>query len=141
MWPSSYPDRLAAWNDLRTRSKILCIDQCLQNINHWWFQSPWRPYSLHWDDQKDWPDPWHLLADQSFCSLARALGIVYTVILTEHEKVHEVELVETDKDNLVLINHGKYILNWYPDEIVNISSVNINIKRTISSKQIRKRLG
>lgn len=140
MWPVAYQDRLAAWTALRDQSRRLPVDQALHDINHWWHGAPWRAYGLHWDDQQEWPDPWQLIGDDSFCSLARGLGIMYTVMLTAHEKIHEVELVETDRDNLVLVNQGKYILNWYPDEILNISSVNINTKRIIRSQQLEQRV-
>ena len=140
MWPPRYQDRLNQWVELRDRCRDLDIEDCLILVNDWWFQSPWRPYYLHWDDFPGWPTPWELLEDDVFCGLARALGIVYTIILIEHEKIHEVELIETDADNLVLVNRGKYILNWHPSQVVNISSTNLNIKRIISSTQLEQRL-
>jgi hypothetical protein len=140
MWPAAYQDRLEHWVQLRERCRDRELVYILQDINDWWFQAPWRPYHLHWDDHRTWPTPWELLEDNVFCGLARALGIVYTIILIEHEEIHEVDLVETSDDNLVLVNHGKYILNWGPSEILNISSVNINTKKTISSKQLEQRL-
>lgn len=141
MWPKSYQDRLSSWAELRDQCEDLDIEKSLERINQWWFRVPWRPYYLHWDDAANWPDPWRLLADNVFCDLARALGIAYTIIMIEPEKILEVELVEVDSGNLVLINGGKYILNWDPQEILNISSVSFDIKRIINSEQLKKRLG
>jgi hypothetical protein len=141
MWPTSYNDRLVSWNNLRDRSRQLPVDQSLQGINLWWQQTPWCPYSLHWDDQQDWPDPWELLADQSFCGLARGLGIVYTIMLIDHQEISEIELAEIDNDNLVLVNNGKYILNWDSNTILNINSADIQAKRIINSRQLKNRLG
>jgi hypothetical protein len=139
MWPSAYQDRLEKWVQLRERCRDRELVHALQDINDWWFQTPWRPYYLHWDDHATWPTPWELLEDNIFCGLARALGIMYTIILIDHEKIHEVNLIETSDDNLVLVNDGKYILNWSPSEILNINSV--NIKKIISSEQLKRRLG
>ena len=140
MWPHSYQTRLQSWVSLRNHCQSLDLEQSLQQINQWWFAAPWRPYYLHWDDHAQWPDPWQLLNDNSFCGVARALGIVYTIILMEHEKILEVELVEVDHGNLVLVNGGKYILNWDPEDIVNISSNSFTTKRIINSKQLEQRL-
>ena len=141
MWPRSYQDRLQSWVSLRNRCQVLEIDQSLLQINQWWFLTPWTPYYLHWDDRKNWPDPWQLLADNVFCDLARALGIAYTIMIIEHEKILKVELAEANSSNLVLINGGKYILNWDPQELLNISSVSFDIKKIINSEELKKRLG
>ncbi len=137
MWPQAYQDRLKNWAELRERCQKLDLDQALQEINDWWFHSPWRAYYLHWDDHQTWPDPWQLLEDNVFCSLARALGIVYTIMLMEHEKIHEVSLIQTCNDNLVQVNDGKYILNWEAGELLNIRSANITIKKRIDSKKLQ----
>lgn len=137
MWAAQYHDRLAAWVSLRNRCRDLELDQFLVEINHWWFDAPWRPYYLHWDDRSTWPDPWQLLADNQYCDLARALGILYTIDLVDRPDVQDRELVETDQGNLVLVNKGKYILNWAADEILNIQSQSIVIKRSTQHQTIR----
>lgn len=140
MWRHSYQDRLQAWVNLRNHCQSLDIEQSLEQINQWWFAAPWRAYYLHWDDRENWPDPWELLADDIFCDLARALGIAYTIIMIEHEKILEVELAEVDSGNLVLVNGGKYILNWDPGELLNISSTRFDIKKVINSEQLKQKL-
>jgi len=141
MWSKDYQTRLGQWVQLRHESVTLDLEPCLLRVNNWWQQTPWRPYHLHWDDYLSWPGPWDLLADDVYCGLARALGIVYTLLLIDHDKVDEVELVETDEGNLVLINKGKYILNWAPDEMLNIHSAHLVVKKTINSNKLRHLLG
>ena len=141
MWCDDYQDRLRQWVDLRNQCRDLEISRALVSINDWWAQSPWQPYYLHWDDSQTWPDPWNLLSDNIFCGLARALGIVYTIKLMEHEKIHEVSLIQTQDDNLVQVNSGKYILNWMPGELLNIRSNNITIKKRIDSAKLQHLLG
>ena len=140
MWHKNFGDRLAAWNQLRTQSLALPVDQALVTINSWWFQTPWMPYHLHWDDRANWPDPWQLLEDNLFCSLARGLGILYTIAIINHADIDLAELVEVDGDNLVLINNSKYILNWDRDEIVNINLGMKNLRRSVSLEQIQQQI-
>ena len=53
-------------------------------INDWWFKAPIINHLIYWEDSKSWPTPWHLLNNNGYCELARALGIVYTVMLVEN---------------------------------------------------------
>jgi hypothetical protein len=120
MWPATFDTRLAAWAALRKQCQSLDIESALAAINTWWFQSPWQPYHLHWDDQPIWPDPWELLSDNAYCDLARGLGILYTISLLDRADMADATLVLTDEgDNLVLVAKEKYILNWNRDLILN----------------------
>jgi hypothetical protein len=140
MWPLQFSQRLSAWNQLRTHALTLPIEQALFQINQWWFQAPWTPYHLHWDDQNDWPDPWQLLSDNIYCSLARALGIVYTVTLLDRPDIQDAMLIEFDSDNLVLVNNRKYILNWDSTEIVNINPGIEKTSKVVTQQQIKQLL-
>ena len=120
MWHKDFADRLESWSSLRTEVQSMSLEQALQTISNWWYQSPWTGYYLHWDDRETWPDPWQLLSDNVYCDLARGLGILYTITLVDHTDLISAELVLTDDDrNLVLINKEKYTLNWGTEVIVN----------------------
>ena len=140
MWQNNFGDRLAAWNQLRTQSLAQPLPQSLATINSWWFQTPWIPYHLHWDDRPTWPDPWQLLDDNLFCSLARGLGIMYTCAMLDRLDLQDVLLIETDSDNLVLIDQGKYILNWDPTSIVNITLKGLKPRHSVSLETIKQQL-
>ena len=120
MWPRTFGDRLSSWNLLRDQCQNFSAESALSQINTWWFNAPWRPYYLHWDDQAKWPDPWQLLSDDIYCEVARGLGILYTITLLDRADLAPVELVLTESGhNLVLVTKEKYILNWESDTIVN----------------------
>ena len=131
MWHANYPDRLAAWVQLRGRCQSLPLYRCLGAINQWWQISPWRAYYLHWDDRRIWPDPWQLLADNVFCDVARGLGMLYTVRMLDRSDCADVSYVQSDLGNLVLIQQGKYVMNWTPDAVVNIQSQTIHTKTVL----------
>lgn len=120
MWPSTFSGRLEKWNLLRDQCQNLSVEHALETINDWWFNAPWRPYYLHWDDQLTWPDPWQLLSDDIYCEVARGLGILYTITLLDRADIGPASLVLTESGhNLVLVNQTKYILNWEKDTVVN----------------------
>ena len=136
IWPDLFSDRLFSWNLLREQCQNLPAQSALENINAWWFRTPWQPYYLHWDDQPTWPDPWQLLSDDIYCDLARGLGILYTITLLDRADLAPAELVLTqDNVNLVLVAKEKYILNWQADQIVN-NITKVKIKRQYQQNQI-----
>ena len=137
MWPKDFADRLTAWSELRAEAQSMDCQEALEKINAWWFQIPWKPYYLHWDDQPVWPDPWQLLSDNVYCDLARALGILYTISLLDRADMADAELVLTKEgDNLVQVAQGKYILNWSPDSVVNTFQ-EVKIVRQLKQQQIK----
>jgi len=140
MWHKDFGDRLAAWNQLRNQSLAQPVDQTLAAINTWWFNTPWIPYHLHWDDRNNWPDPWQLLEDNIYCPLARGLGILYTIAIINHPDIESAVLTEVGGDNLVLINKSKYILNWDRDEIVNINLGLQNPRRSVDLEQVQQQI-
>jgi hypothetical protein len=135
-WPTTFDARLLGWNRLREQVQSLPLEAALTAINTWWFEAPWRPYYLHWDDQPAWPDPWQLLSDDIYCDLARGLGILYTITLLDRADMAPADLILTgDGSNLVQVSKEKYILNWEADCIVNTSQAEI-IKRQYQQHQI-----
>ena len=120
IWPATFAARLESWNQLRDQVQNLSVESALEDINAWWFRTPWCPYYLHWDDQATWPDPWQLLSDNVYCDLARGLGIVYTITMLDRADMAPIDLILTETGvNLVRVAKEKYILNWMPDTVVN----------------------
>lgn len=136
-----FEDQLIEWNQLRSDNESSDLKQALADINYWWQMLPIDHHYLHWDDMANWPDPWELLSDGIFCNLAKAVGIIYTLQLINRPDINEITLAQTKEgDNLVLVNQGKYILNWSPEEMLNITSNKIQIDRTVSSSAFIKHI-
>jgi hypothetical protein len=140
MWPCTFEQRLVAWTGLREAVQFLPQEICLREINSWWFNSPWTPYHLHWDDRSTWPDPWQLLEDNIFCSVARSLGIMYTVVMLDRPDLQDTVMIDSENDNLVLVEQGKYILNWDRDTIVNTSSLKNKPRRVLTLQDLKKQV-
>ena len=140
MWPRDFSQRLESWAQLRQQCCQLDSEPALTKINSWWFQTPWTAYHLHWDDQADWPDPWQLLSDDQYCPVARGLGIMYTISMLDREDMQDAQMIEYQSDNLVLVNKEKYILNWDPDQVLNISLGKSKPRRQVSQEQIKQKI-
>ena len=140
MWPRNFSERLESWAQLRQQCSKLDSEPALIKINQWWFQTPWTAYHLHWDDQADWPDPWQLLSDNQYCPVARGLGIMYTIAMLDREDLQDARMIEYQSDNLVLAAQEKYILNWDPDQVVNISLWKSIPRRQVSQEQVKQKI-
>jgi hypothetical protein len=140
MWPRDFSERLESWAQLRQQCQTLDSEPALTKINQWWFQTPWTAYHLHWDDQQDWPDPWQLLSDNQYCPVARGLGIMYTISMLDREDMQDACMIEYQSDNLVLVAQEKYILNWDPDQVVNISLGRSKPRRQVSQEQVKQKI-
>ena len=140
MWPKTFAERLESWTQLRRQASTADAETALNAINSWWFQTPWRAYHLHWDDRAVWPDPWQLLSDDLYCPLARGLGILYTITMLDRPDLQDAVLAEFDSDNLVLVNKKKYILNWDPEQMLNITLGRSNSHHSITQEQIKQQI-
>jgi hypothetical protein len=140
MWPGAYRDRLQCWHALRQQCQNQPTAQCLQTINQWWMGTPWCAYRLHWDDHDIWPDPWQLLEEKQFCSLARGLGIMYTISLLERKDIQDATLVEVENGNLVEVCNQKYILNWDKDLLLSNQVRRTRTPHCITQKQLQEQL-
>ena len=137
MWKTTYQERLADWVKLRQAASLLEQSEQLKMINDWWFKAPIVNHLINWESTQDWPTPWELLNNNGYCELARALGIVYTIMLIENVNYINLKIIQTKEDNLVLVDDGKYILNWAPREMLNTHSTPITtVKNTIDSSEL-----
>lgn len=143
MLTTGYESRFSEWVSLRKKTSTSDLSTALNDINNWWLQLPWCAYRFHWDDLLTWPDPWQLLEETKFCSIATGLGICYTLTLLERPDINDVKLVERSQDNLVLVNKEKYILNWKLNTIVNNhnSAMITNVRHQITQEEIMRKIG
>lgn len=127
-WNLRVSDRLAQWRSFRQKLSNMPLLDALTEVNVMWSSAPFVTYYLQPDSARDWPDPWALIAENYYCDIAKALGIIYTIYFTSHKNVN-IELriyydFETkDRINVVYVDDGKYILNYWPFEIVNTQQI------------------
>jgi hypothetical protein len=113
--------RLRAWNNLRTDLIHLPLHEKCTEVDKFWQQCPATAHYLHPVDIDSWPDPWQLLDDNMYCPYARALGMIYTLVMLG---ISDIDLVDATDHNsidvvLVLVDRAKYVLNYWPHTVVN----------------------
>ena len=140
---SSYDNRLQSWYNLRNRIKDLDLSQQCVEIDKWWQNAPLVNHYLHPIDLHTWPGPWELLVENTYCTLARALGMCYTLLLMD---ITDIELVlATDVQgndvSLVLVDNAKYILNYWPNTVISNNLKEFKVVQKLDIKTINNKIG
>jgi hypothetical protein len=127
-WNLRVNDRLAEWKDFRHQLDRLPLESAVVELNNMWSTAPFVNYNLDPSDPKSWPDPWTLLAENYWCDVAKSLGIAYTIYFSSHKLTPmEIRVYYDYKDKIkhcvAWLDQGKYILNYWPYEIVNTKQI------------------
>lgn len=133
MWKLPASERLSRWRDFRKQLNELSLESAILETEQFWRTCPFIPYYLEPNSPKTWPNPWQLLEENFYCDLAKTLGIVYTLFLTEHKhNIFEIRIyydpISRVTYNLAWINQGKYVINFVDGEIVNNTSIDKKLK-------------
>lgn len=90
MFDLSGTERLTEWRKIR--DNLTDSNSPYHYVLDVWKRAPLvNPY-LDPTDFGSWPDPWHLILDNRYDELALALGIVYTLGLSERFMSTEIEI-------------------------------------------------
>ena len=139
----NFEARLRSWHDLRkslenadTETKCLAIDK-------WWQSAPLVNHHLHPFDVGNWPNPWDLINDNTYCNVARGLGMIYTLLLTG---ITDIDFVIATDDNseefvLVLVDNAKYILNYWPNTVLSNNLKEFKVVSKLNIEQVKQQIG
>jgi hypothetical protein len=135
--------RLRAWNTLKENLSDSPIDVVCIETDKFWQQCPESTHYLHPADIKSWPDPWQLLDDNMYCPYARALGIIYTLILLGITDIDLVDAIDYNSVSvvLVMVDSAKYVLNYWPGTVVNNKLSDFTIVRHYDITPIIQKTG
>jgi hypothetical protein len=134
MFQQKPEDRLRSWREFRSTLDLIPLEQALAQTAEYWARAPFTPYYLDPDDPSRWPDPWALIMENTYCDVAKCLGIMYTISLTAHKKELDIEhriYIDHKKNhlyNLAWFAQGKYILNLIDGTVVNIKQLSDSLE-------------
>lgn len=143
IFQSTYESRLQDWFQLRQSIAASSLqDQCVA-IDKWWQKAPLVNHYLHPHDIENWPNPWELLSENIYCDVARALGMCYTLLLLG---INDIDLVLAKDDNnedvvLVLVANAKYILNYWPDTVLNNNLSDFSVLEKLDINKLVNKIG
>lgn len=143
IFQSMYDARLKSWYQLRLslenkNTETMCIE-----TDKWWQYAPLVNHYLHVDFMEDWPGPWELIAENNYCTLARALGIIYTLLLLGKTDIELVEAKDynNEENYLVLVDNRKFILNYWPNTVIENKIEDFTVLKTIDITPIKRKIG
>ena len=138
----NYDTRLKSWYDLRTSlveadTQTKCIE-----VDKWWQRAPLVTHYLHPIDLHVWPGPWDLLNDNEYCQLARGLGMIYTLLLLGVDNIDFCLGTDDNSEDvaLVLVDNAKYVMNYWPDMVVNINLQEFKFTDTLDLQELKKKI-
>ena len=138
----NYETRLKNWYDLRTTLATAdTLTKCVE-VDKWWQDAPLVAHYLHPLDTKSWPGPWELIEENNFCTLARGLGMIYTLSLLGIESIDFVLGKDYNDEEvaLVTVDNAKYVLNYWPNTVLNNTLTEFTIKSKIDLTHIIKKI-
>ena len=133
MWKLEPSERIACWRDFRKSLDSLSFEDALLRVAEYWQSCPYNAHYLDPEKYHNWPTPWELIAENYYCDLAKACGMLYTIYFTQHKSTIEADIrvykdTQTDVEyNLAVFSQGKYMLNFRDGTVVNIESINKNL--------------
>lgn len=147
MWNLKPDERLHDWRLFRKNLGQKDLETALKETCQLWSYAPYVTHYLAPDLVDDWPEPWTLVHENYYCDLAKALGMLYTLYLSDHwnNTIDNLEIriyKNTDQQdivNTVWVNQGKYILNLVFNDIVNKLLVDENfiLKHRYTTKDLK----
>ena len=138
-----YYTRLREWFKLKESLAGQDISTVCVEVDKFWQRVPISTYYLHPDDIEQWPNPWELINDNNYCLYGRALGMVYTLLLLGIKDIDFVDAIDDNSENvvLVLVDNAKYVLNYWPDSVVNTTLTDFTITKHINISSLKKKIG
>lgn len=133
-WNACFRDKLVEWVKLREHCDEP-FNQYLEKINLWWHHNQWVPYELDWSDKEQWPTPWDLLNQTRFCTVARGLGILYTLAMSNCDQIKTAVMHDCGSSCPVIVNDFN-ILNLESNQIFHISEFNCVGNESIDIKWV-----
>jgi hypothetical protein len=134
-------ERISEWRHFRQSIQYLDRQDMLQKTATLWANAPLVNYYLDTDTCKDWPDPWTLISENMYCDVGVALGIFYTLFLTERFDNRDLEVVIYKNSSGFLPSVHvceKYALNINYREVLNISTLpeELQVYRRFSAEDL-----
>jgi len=133
-------ERLLAWQTFRKHLDTLSFAECVHETNNFWNTAPISNQFYCQTLPEQWPDPWQLIIDNVYDDIGKGLGMLYTIYYTTHNC--ELEFVcgthKSNDYNIVLINNGKYTLNWDLEVHVNTPTQTKAAKRFAAQELIKR---
>ena len=119
-------DRLVAWKEFR--DSLETSEHPLMDVAELWSHAPFVSAYLDPKNPSEWPDPWHLIIDLRLDDLAIALGMLYTIKLTQRFidtkcEIHMSMPQQKNEPSFLLIVDDQHVLNFEYRNVIDIKDL------------------
>ncbi len=119
-------ERIAAWKEFR--DSLETSSNPFLDVAEFWSHAPFVNQYLDPNNSTEWPDPWHLVLDNRLDDLAIALGMLYTIKLTQRFidtpcEIHTSMSSNKKETNYFLVVDKKYVLNKEYKNVVSVDEL------------------
>lgn len=139
---SEYHTRLREWHSLKDSLSEVDISTTCVTVDQFWQQCPLVNHYLHPADMEDWPNPWQLLNDNTYCIYARGLGMYYTLVMLGIKNIDFCNgLYDNNENALLVVVDDRYVLNWYPNTVLNTDLAEFTQMVKLNTTELIKKIG
>ena len=136
-----YAERLKEWKNLRIIIRGESLDKVCVHVDSWWQQAPMIKHHMHPHDTGNWSDPWTILSENTYCPLTRAIGVCYTLLMSD---VNDVQLVlaknyQCEEQPLVIVGK-RYMLNYWPGTVLTNKVSDFTITEVLSIHSLKSKI-
>jgi hypothetical protein len=122
---------LAEWKNLRATLTADRSDlEQLEMVLKFWDLAPLSTRLIDWDQPDQWPDPWQLMHGGEFDDSSMAIGMFYTLLLSEDQRWNATRLalalindVDQRIQKLVLLADNQWMLNLDYGSVTRIAAL------------------
>jgi hypothetical protein len=105
MFNLPFEKRMQFWHDFR--AGLESSEDPIQDTIDFWNTAPITNIAADPYDRENWPDPWEMIFENSYCSFVKILAILYTLQLTDRFSQSRFEIhITQDKEK----SETKYLL-------------------------------
>ena len=136
--------RLVAWRDYRNTLDSMAFADAISSVNKFWNAAPISKQFYSQDQFDSWPSPWELIQDDGVDDISKALGMAYSLQLSKHGSDHDISICcyinrdRSEQNNLVIIDHGIYVLNLGTAIHVNKDLSNSNYGDVVTAIKVKE---
>ena len=112
MFNKKYEDRLVLWRDFR--NSLEHADDPIQSAIDFYRFAPVVSMSVDPYTPSNWPDPWELLEENTYCEFGKILAICYSLQLTDRLS-HETFEIHITQDR---VKSATYYLLYVGDRVI-----------------------
>lgn len=120
---SNKEERILIWRNFKQDLKELTPENKLKAVAKWWADAPLINSSINIDFPSEWPTPWELIYEGTFCQCSIAYLMQQTLLMVDWPEDIELMFVDNTHDQLLVLVTGDKVLNYVVGEVFDLDTL------------------